>query len=194
MMAGGSANKHDVLSEAAWRSGLSLSILKQVEWATGCSKFQEESGLLFKYIYIFFFFQNKSGNFLCVSILNLDEEKPSHFLKMWLMLWTETWVLIPLNEPGCKDLSAPAVCGDSFPPIYRTWGLDFFPFNCILFLSQLFFTNYQTKPNWNPTSLVFFLWTSLVVLIEGLEPDLSFLLSEMSLSQNHMSHISPPPP
>lgn len=89
----------------------------------------------------------------------------------------------------------PQLCvGIVFLSIYRTWGLDFFPFNCILFLSQLFFTNYQTKPNWNPASLVFFLWTSLVALIEGLELDLSFLFSEMSLSQNHMLHILPPTP
>lgn len=88
----------------------------------------------------------------------------------------------------------PQLCvGIVFLSIYRTWGLDFFPFNCILFLSQLFFTNYQTKPNWNPASLVFFLWTSLVALIEGLELDLSFLFSEMSLSQNHMLHSSPHP-
>lgn len=71
------------------------------------------------------------------------------------------------------------------------WVLTFlFSFNYILFISHLFtYHQKQTK-----AFLKFFMLTELVVLIEGLELDLSFEFSETFLSLNHMSPPAPNPP
>lgn len=65
-------------------------------------------------------------------------------------------MLLALNEPCCKDLAVPNGLWIVSLSICRTSGLDiylFFSFNHILFLSQLFFVNYQKKKKVNVLSV-----------------------------------------